>query len=451
MIKYIIFAIILNLALVVSNLTSQDVLLDIKSPSVVEAGTTVVVEIELHKNQLTGFARFLQVLPYGITASPVYPADMNFSFEDNTVKMIWLNLPPDESLTIRYQLHINERLKGNLQLDGQFSYIENNQRMTVAASGTLLAINPSPSVEERYLVDVSEANQKLLAPAPTAGLSRDVLAIRQTPVAVNGNGYIVSILVNKEGNKHFAKIEELVPDGYTAAEVESMGGIFSFSDQKARIIWRNLPMQPDFIVSYRLIARDENAGIPDLKGEFSFMQNEITASRVIVQRDTDLRALTENEKRNLIASVPFERPSPATAQAARTPLVAGTVGTPARVTPVAGERRRPSLRPGTEITKPLESESGVYYRVQLAAGHRPVDIERYFSRLNITDDVRSEIHDGWIKYSIGSYYNYRTARDYRVHIWNTTPITDAFVAAYNEGERITVQEALMIANHQWYR
>ncbi len=438
MIKYLILAVITYTFLAVSILNKPEVYMQINAPSVTDAGSTVDVEIELYKDQITGFARFQQELPYGVTASPVYPADMNFYFEDNTVKMIWLNLPPEDKITIRYQLQVYERLKGDIILDGTFSYIDNNQRRSTSAPGSKLAINPSSKFEERFIVDVSEANQKLLPPPPSADGSGDIFAIRQNPVLDNDLGYFVNILVNKAGKNHFAKIEEVIPEGFTAVEMESHGGIFSFSDQKARIIWKSLPAENNFVASYRLIPDDGINSTPEVRGEFSFMHNDITANRIIIQKDTDLSNLNEDDRNTFIASLTTENN-----KHTGMPAKEVAASAPAGKTASAGSYAKTS--------RPLPSKQGINYRVQLAAGHKSVDVKQYFSRLNITDEVSTEMHEGWIKYSIGSFNDYKSARDQREHVWNTTPINDAFVAAYNGVTRITVQEALMVANHQWYR
>ena len=62
-------------------------------------------------------------------------------------------------------------------------------------------------------------------------------------------------------------------------------------------------------------------------------------------------------------------------------------------------------------------------------------------------------YNTWYKYTIGAFNIYKEARDRRNEIWaEENKIDDAFVTAYNSGERITVQEALMISKQKaWMR
>ncbi len=301
-----------------STMKNNNVDVHINAPDQVEAGSVVEIELELHKSGLGGFARFRQELPHGVTASPLYPSNMNFSFEDNTINMIWLNLPDDKVIRARYQLIFHEKLKGDLLLDGTFSYIENNRRNSSSATAETVTITPSPGIDEELLVDVNESERIMdVAELPGSNYSGDDTA--STPTGVE-------------------------------SDIASGEAVNTGTD----------------------VASD------------------------IVSDDTKVTG-TENLS-------------------------------------------------GADLPQPLEAEEGVYYRIQLAAGKKPVDPEEYFREYDFAGDVRTEIHEEWIKYSIGSYYDYKEARNKRDHIWSSAGIDDAFVTAYTCGERITVQEAFMIAN-----
>ncbi|MBL7884735.1 MAG: hypothetical protein JNL69_11745, partial [Bacteroidia bacterium] len=95
-------------------------------------------------------------------------------------------------------------------------------------------------------------------------------------------------------------------------------------------------------------------------------------------------------------------------------------------------------------------QSNVNYKVQIAALQNAVGINVLANRYGINEKINMEMTGGLTKYTIGSHNEYKSARDAR-EVAKNKGIQGAFVTAYNAGNRITVQEALMITKQNWYR
>ncbi len=415
-------------------LFTDEVSLTMDIPTEVVAGSNFIIEINIHKEDLQSFARFQQELPDGFTATEQNSANGEFNFIDQKVKLIWLNLPKEEEFTISYNVYIHPTaIERTVTIGGQFIYIKENERVTadispqsiiVRAVGELADITPA-------LVDIS-TDTGLTTEITTDNIncSRKKL---YSPEPVNE--IIVNILINKDDNTGFAKIQEQIPEGYSAYNIESKDAIFTFKDQIVKFLWVNLPVEPQYSVSYKLIPENYvNLQELSINGKFSYVGNEITQSIDIIEKETDLLAFNNM----LIQDIETETETETETQTETE-------------TEVISEVETETETYESEITSIPEPETGISYRVQIAAGHKFVDVENYFKKLNINAHIKTEPHEGWIKYTIGSFAIYKSARDQRVNIWNTTPINDAFVSAYNNGLRITVQEALMIANQKWYK
>jgi hypothetical protein len=87
--------------------------------------------------------------------------------------------------------------------------------------------------------------------------------------------------------------------------------------------------------------------------------------------------------------------------------------------------------------------------VQLLAGHNDVSRNWISTRFNYNGSADSERHEGWVKYTTGSFPAYQLARNERENINNTHHFPQPFVTAYYLGERITVEEALVISQQDW--
>ena len=96
-------------------------------------------------------------------------------------------------------------------------------------------------------------------------------------------------------------------------------------------------------------------------------------------------------------------------------------------------------------------ETGVYYRVQIAAGKNNLKRDEFTEMFAFYEEFKLESIDGWFKYTTGHHQVYKSARDDRTRITQKySKFNGPFVTAYNSGERITVQEALMITSQKWY-
>lgn len=87
-----------------------------------------------------------------------------------------------------------------------------------------------------------------------------------------GDTETVTITINKGSVEGFAKLELTLPAGLSAEAVNSNGASFTFAGQKAKFIWMSLPDDPEFSVTYNLIAAEDASGEKAIQGVFAYIK-----------------------------------------------------------------------------------------------------------------------------------------------------------------------------------
>jgi|SRR6056297_933735 len=125
--------------------------LRLEAPDTVVAGNEFEVSFTLNKGDLSDYSRFSQQVPEGFAASNIQSPNADFSFSEQRVRVIWLKLPPEQEITVRYALRSHERISGTLDLGGTFAYVEEGERQFIELEDTRqVEVLPNPAIDRTW-------------------------------------------------------------------------------------------------------------------------------------------------------------------------------------------------------------------------------------------------------------------------------------------------------------
>lgn len=451
-------------------------------PASMVPGSEAKITVNVEKGELTGFAKLQIDLPDGLTATAIETKGASFTFADGKAKFIWMSLPASPSFKVTYTLSASASVSGVQRIAGRFSYIEGNERkvqelpsatIDLGAPGAVAEVAATPVATEIATEDPTANDLVSAAGAAPAGTipvavidNASGVAPMQGAGGVSGTRTItpitekemlVEVVVNKGSIRGFGKLQEVVPQGFTALEKNSAEAIFTTQDRIVKFVWLNLPASNEVKVVYKLRANERPDGEYTIDGEFGYLLNDETQKAVLGSSKflVGARALeTLAQDPSGAGQQPSEDPSLALKQkeeAERKAKEASEAQAKAQAAEAARARNQESeavaQQPKGRVPAP---EKGITYKVQITAAHREVGKSYFRARHSYSGDFQIERHQGWIKYVTGSYGAYQEARDQRVgYVQAGHNFPGPFVTAYNNGDRITVQEALAISNQRW--
>ena len=440
-------------------LNINDVVITHTAPKEIAIGQAVEVNLIINKNNFSGPGRLRLDLSQaeGITVKENMSDGSSFTFKDNEVLFIWYDLPSDKGIVISYTIIAKENTNGIKKIAGDFSFINDNERKQLEVPALVFKVNPELVANENIKENNSSTNSV-----------RSIVKLE--------NEYIVTVKTTIDNHKGFARIKEELPKDFNAEEIETAGSIFKNIDGYAKFIWTNLSDSiNEIIVKYKisnnkgldtnftisgvfssekLISEGYNSGIKIPETKYipykEITENTATDSidientvREDIKQDTLLEFASNielNTEEDLVTSkeTQIEKKKEKKNKKKKERVV--------KTEDELVELKKNEVVKNIISTKKVNNN--VDYKVQILAGHRIISEKQISNQFNYSGEYALETHNGWIKYTVGSNSRYSDARDSRneLKIYN---FPGPFVTAYNYGERISVQEALILTSQNW--
>jgi hypothetical protein len=467
-------------------------------PSGIAPGQKKTIQITIRKGDIKGFSKLEIPMPVGFNVSPGDIKGASFTFKAQSAKFVWMQLPEEPEFTITYTLEASSAVKGVYDIGGSFAYVKDNRRVDIKMPSRPLVITDKPVEEEAEETEVLASNSEQpstltetatvvesvekaatpQAPLPTAMANTSLpanikmeapvveMVCNRTITRISDNEFNVKLVIENNTITGFGKILETLPEHCKTEKINDAGAIVTQDKNTIKFVWFEIPTSNSIEVSYKVSCLKAQDALV-IHGQLSYTDNGTPMVVPVNQlQSAEPILLVENqqpaiEKVETIVEQPINKtPEVVTPKENKTENLATNSTTNSAnnnaknstynsTSNNATAENKPSKTPVTSVPS---AETGITYKVQILAAHRVVNKTYFEKNFNYTDGFNIENHEGWIKYTTGSFAQYKEARDARERITSYHgKLPGPFVTAYNDGQRITVQEALLISNQQWYK
>ncbi|GAB4447736.1 MAG: hypothetical protein Fur0028_02680 [Bacteroidales bacterium] len=109
-----------------------DYYVDIIIPPKLQAGTEYSIDIIIHKENISGFAKLELYMPVGIDLYPIESSGATLIKQNQMAKYIWLELPSGKELKINAKIKVDYRISGYKEIYGNFYFIQDKNKSKIS-------------------------------------------------------------------------------------------------------------------------------------------------------------------------------------------------------------------------------------------------------------------------------------------------------------------------------
>jgi hypothetical protein len=399
-----------------------------EGPATIEAGGSAEITITLNKSNITGPAKvkldFGQAS--GLTAEQIQTSGASFSFADEAASFTWISIEPTSTITLKYLVKAASNATGLQTISGKFQFMDEDERKTIPIPSIIIEVKNNGNA----IATESTVSSVPTSTTPTSNTPIGDISCSRT-IEKSGKEFIVTLNLSKGNNKGFARIKENIPSGFTAKESQNAGAVFKFVDNSVKFLWTQIPTdKSSLVLKYKLIppagASGEYAINGEFSGEFLVVNDVPTGVEIPMTKFTVSGSSTEQLANN------SDKSSNNSTNNSNN----------------ASNNSTNSSNSGSSAEK--EDMNGIKFKVQVVAGHSTLSPNSIKRKYNYDGNITIENHEGWVKYCTGLYTAYKDAKSKRNEL-SGSDFPGPFVVAYNNGNRISVQEALAISSQSWVK